>query len=247
MNRKLGKKKARFDSRTLMMAKYLIKELPTPPSVINFGDKVSNWGMYLNDQIGDCTIAASAHLILQWTANTNGVAGIADNDILAAYEAITGYNPNDPNTDQGAVELDVLKYWQNSGIASHKIGAFVALDPQNINHLKASVYLFGGSYIGIALPISAQNQDIWDLPIEGASGDGSPGSWGGHAVEVCGYDENYIYIVTWGAIKKMTYAFWLAYCDEAYAIISNDFLVGNKTIEGFDIDTLNMDLNLVKG
>jgi hypothetical protein len=43
----------------------------------------------------------------------------------------------------------------------------------------------------------------------------------------------------------MTWAFWDRYCDEAYCIISNDFLSGGKAPNGLDLNALNADLALV--
>src|ERR1700683_1722620 len=79
-------------------------------------------------------------------------------------------------------------------------------------------------YIGLALPLSAQSQDVWSIPPGGAAGLGAPGSWGGHAVPVVGYDERGLVCVTWGQLKRMTYQFWSAYCDEAYTLLSKDFV-----------------------
>jgi hypothetical protein len=31
-------------------------------------------------------------------------------------------------------------------------------------------------------------------------------------------------VVTWGALQQMTWDFWDTYCDEAYAILSEDFV-----------------------
>ncbi|HKD36500.1 MAG TPA: hypothetical protein VKB78_06855, partial [Pirellulales bacterium] len=51
---------------------------------------------------------------------------------------------------------------------------------------------------------------------------------------------------TWGQLKRMTWAFYDAYVDEAYAILAQDFLsdVG-KAPNGFDIAALAADLEQV--
>jgi hypothetical protein len=52
--------------------------------------------------------------------------------------------------------------------------------------------------------------------------------------------------VTWGALQVMTWSFWQAYCDEAYAIISNDYLTGEKeTPDGFNMAQLQADLQVL--
>lgn len=249
---KLGKQVARHDPRTLLMASYVTTGLPTPPASHDIGTKVKSWGMMENDQIGDCTCAAAGHLIMEWTANAGKKMVTPSNkQIVAAYSAITGYNPATGANDNGAVEIDVLNYWRQSGIAGHKIGAFVALEPSNHTHVMDSVYIFEGCYIGMQLPISAQaqvqNHQPWSVPPGGLTGDGKPGSWGGHAVPVVAYDARGVTVVTWGALQMMTWSFWEAYCDEAYAIISNDYLTSKKvTDDGFSMQQLQADLQDLK-
>jgi hypothetical protein len=49
-------------------------------------------------------------------------------------------------------------------------------------------------------------------------------------------------VVTWGALQTMTWSFWEAYCDEAYAILSNDYLTKEGTPQGFSMQQLQADL-----
>jgi len=245
---KLGKQVARHDPRTLLLASYITPDLPTAPANFDLTGKVKTWGMMENDQIGDCTCAAAGHLIMEWTANAGKkMVTPTDKQIVAAYSAITGYNPSTGANDNGAVEIDVLNYWRQTGIASHKIGAYAALEPSNHNHVMDSVYVFEGCYIGLQLPVSAQaqvqNHQPWSVPPGGTTGDGKPGSWGGHAVPVVSYDARGVTVVTWGALQVMTWSFWEAYCDEAYAIVSTDYLTGKKeSPQGFSLPELQADL-----
>ncbi|HET9306750.1 MAG TPA: hypothetical protein VFO46_12040 [Candidatus Sulfotelmatobacter sp.] len=246
---KLGKGAARHDPRALLMASYVAPSLPSPPPSMDLTTKVNAWGMMENDQIGDCTCAAAGHLLMEWTANAGKkMFTPSDKQIVAAYSAITGYNPTTGANDNGAVEVDVLNYWRQTGIAAHKIGAYVSLEPSNHNHIMDAVYIFQGCYIGMQLPVSAQaqvqNHQPWSVPPGGPTGDGKPGSWGGHAVPVVAYDSRGVTVVTWGALQMMTWSFWEVYCDEAYAILSKDYLTGKKTTpQGFSVAQLNADLH----
>jgi len=245
---KLGKLTAVHDPSTLMLADYLdTQALPTIPTKYQYAKNIgaAAWGMMENDKIGDCTCAAAGHLIMEWTDDNNAMVTPTDQQIVAAYSAITGYDPVTGKDDNGAVETEVLNYWRKTGIAEHKITAYAALEPKNHNHIMASVYLFGGCYIGMALPISAQTQKTWSVPPGGAIGKGAPGSWGGHAVPVVGYDSHGLTVITWGATKKMTWSFWDAYCDESYAIISSDFILNGKSPAGFDLAALQNDLKQI--
>jgi hypothetical protein len=245
---KLGKQAVRHDPRTLLLASYLTPALPTPPPSFDLTGKVHSWGMMDNDQIGDCTCAAAGHLIMEWTANAKAkMVTPPDKQIVAAYSAITGYNPHTGANDNGANEIDVLNYWRQSGIAGHKISSYMALEPANHMHVMDSVYIFGGCYIGLGLPNSAkaqtQNHQPWSVPPQGPTGDGKPGSWGGHAVPVVAYDARGLTVVTWGALQIMTWGFWAAYCEEAYALLSPDYLSGKQvTPEGFNLQQLQVDL-----
>jgi hypothetical protein len=228
---KLGKQPARHDDRTLDLARYTAS-LPAAPSSFNVAPNKA-WPMYANDRIGDCTIAALGHQIEAW-----GARSPSEQDVVAAYSAITGYDPADPSSDQGAVELDVLNYWRKTGVAGDRIVAYAKVNPLDASHVRSGCWLFGGLYIGLALPIAAQRQSVWHM----ASGpDAAPGSWGGHAVNVIGYSSRGVYVVTWGAVKRMTWAFWRTYCDEAYALLSADW----HSPQGLDLAQLQADLQAV--
>jgi len=245
---KLGKLPAVHDPRTLQLANYLKPaELPPPPPQINWGEKVTSWPMMANDTIGDCTIAAAGHCIEEWTTDTGNTVIVSDATIIAVYAAVSGYNPKTGQHDVGANEIKVLNYWRQTGIGGHTLRAYVALEPGNLDHVRDAVAIFGNCYIGLALPISAQTQAIWSVPPGGPSGQGSPGSWGGHAVPVVAYDPAGLTVVTWGALKRMTWGFWSTYCDEAYALLSNDFLSAGKTLAGIDLAALQQDLGEVTG
>lgn len=235
------------------MAKYFVDvELPPAPQEVAWQSNVHDWGMMLNDQLGDCTCAGAGHLIQSWSAAVKPEFVPADADILQAYKAVSGYNGN-ANTDNGAVELDVLKYWKGTGIALHQIAGFASLDPQNDEHTRQAIWLFGGIYIGLALPQSAQDQIEWDVSdgfwqsikhVFTPALDPTPGSWGGHAVPVLGYDSTGLTCITWGEPLKMTWAFYHKYCDEAYAVLSPDWLQKDSLLSpcGFKLDQLKLDL-----
>lgn len=243
---KLGKRAPKHDPRTLHLADYLnTGNLPKIPTQVDWSSKVSQWGMMGNSTIGDCTTAGAGHLIEAWSANASSEVIPSDADIIAAYSAITGYDPSTGANDNGAYETDVLNYWRSTGIAGHKIYAYTALEPRNHSHVKASIYLFGGCYIGLALPLSAQNQTVWSVPAWGTSGSGAPGSWGGHCVPIVSFSPHDLTVVTWGSLKKMSWSFLDAYCDEGYAVLSQDFINNGIAPNAIDWTSLQQDLNKV--
>ena len=59
--------------------------------------------MFLNDSLGDCVIAAMAHMIMQWSYYASGGSGMytpTDQQVLAAYEILGGYQPGNPDKPQ---------------------------------------------------------------------------------------------------------------------------------------------------
>lgn len=243
---KLGRKAIKTDTRTLKMARYLTPELPPAPVAANWSDGIAAFGMMLNDKLGDCTIAGCGHAIQIWTANCYSESSVSDSGILTAYEKWDGYNPADPSTDQGGVELDVLNHWRKEGLYGHHICGFVDPTVSNLEEIKQSIAMFGGVYIGIGLPITAQAQDTWDVVTDPGDGSTVAGSWGGHCVYVCAYDADGLTCITWGALKKMTWGFWNTYVDEAHTILGAGWIKAGKAPSGFNLAQLQMDLNLIK-
>jgi hypothetical protein len=241
---KLGRRPAKFDARVPKFSNYLASSrLPPPPPVCDWSTKVTQWGMLKNDEIGDCTAAGCGHAIQLWSANASAEANITDDDTISFYERSCGYDPANPDSDHGGVELDVLNYWQRNDFAGHKLDAFASLDVGNRTNIKDAIWLTGGVYIGVNLPISAQTQDVWDIPQQGTAGDGKPGSWGGHAIYAVGFTDQYVTCVTWGQLKTMTWAFWNAYVEEAWTLISMEWIMSNGiSPSGFRYDDLIADM-----
>jgi hypothetical protein len=239
--KRLGKGERRIDSRTLCLADYL--KLPAAPVSVSYMTKVRGWGMMLNDSLGDCTCACAGHQIEQWSAYAGRLVVPADSAILSAYEAIGGYVPGDPSTDNGCVVLDVLNYWRKTGIAGHKIAAYVSVNPENVEEVKLAVSLFGNIYLGVQLPLSVQEQPVWTVPAAGTGGSGQPGSWGGHAIPIVQYNERGFNVITWGAPLWASWNFLRVYCDEAYAVLSPDWIEKNGLAPSqFNLAQLQADL-----
>jgi hypothetical protein len=241
---KLGKKPAKKDRRDLLFYDYLTNKLPTHPEQFGHESLVSSWGMLGNDSVGDCVFAGAGHETMLWTTEGGAPAVFTDKCIISDYSAVTGYNPNESNSDQGTDVREALKYRSNTGLIDalgnrHKIGAFVSVDYHNIDEIKEAIFLFNAIGIGIQFPASAMEQFSTGKPwtvVENSSVEG------GHYVPCLGYDADYIYCVTWGKVQKMDYNFFKTYCDEAFAILSVEMLKADKSPDGFDIDQLQADL-----
>ncbi len=242
-NVKLGKLPPKLDNRTLRLSNY-VEKLPDAPKTCDLTNKITNLGMMKNDKFSNCVFATKGHMIQTWTAEAGNQVIVDDDIILNDYAEETGFDPNDPESDQGAVELDVLKHWRKNPFVGHKLDAFVSLNPQHTMETRQAIYYFGGAFIGLALPLTAQKQEVWTVVT--IDGDGAKGSWGLHSVPVISYDKDYVTCITWGQLVKMSWNFYWYACDEAYALLSPDiFGISGKSPEGFDRILLEQDLRII--
>lgn len=244
---KLGKLPYVPDKRNLKLANYLIPtKLPPLPESYDWFQRVSKFGPLGNLKAGDCVVAGSMHMIQTWTANQNHEVIMTAEQAISLYSQLTGYDPETGANDNGLNMAAFLKFWRKQGVYDHKIGAYVQVNAQNHTQLAYANYLFGGVYCGVALPLTAQNQQVWDVTDPNLTGNAEPGSWGGHCVNLGIHDPLGFVFSTWGEEQYATLSFVHAYCDEAYAIISQDFLDGkNGAPNGFDLNQLQKDLHAV--
>jgi hypothetical protein len=246
---KLGKLPPKYD-RHIPLFSAFTDNLPPPPDSVDWSKGRTDWGEMGNTTLGDCTAAGIGHAYQTWTQNARTLWTPSDQMIVDFYSATTGYNPADPATDQGGVETDVLAWLLKNGFDNGKrhIEGYCSVNTKNLVHVKQSIDLLGGSYIGISLPISAQTQSVWDVPAHGTAGSGMPGSWGGHCVFVVGYDEQGLTCVTWGSLMRMTWPFWTAYVDEAHPILAAAWVMNSqRSPSGFPYAELCEAMNEIIG
>ena len=241
MDFKLGKLPAIYDSRTLRLENYLnIPKLPPLPDTSDWFAMTTQFPMLANDQYGDCVVAGAAHMIQTWSANSANECFITERKVVDTYLNLTG------GVDSGLNMLEFLKYWRQTGIDGHKIGAFAAIDPKNLTSWRYANYLFGGVFSGFALYESATTQfngnKAWDVVKK-------PGLFlGGHCVNGGIVTPHLLSFGTWGKKQWATVNFVGQYCDEAYAIISLDwFTADHQTPHGFHWKDLLADLKAITG
>jgi hypothetical protein len=250
MNYKLGKLPARPDAVSLKFGAFFNAEaLPTPPAKFgHYGIGIGlNWGMLANDRHSDCLFAGAAHEHMVWTHRSGTGEPVAFNDavVLADYSAATGFDPTNPATDQGGDMQATASYRRNVGIsdasgARHKIDAYVALRPGDVDQFILATYLFSATGVGLQLPDSAEKQFDAGVPwsvIPGAK------IVGGHYVPCIGRNsDGNLLVVTWNRLQAVEPPFMNAYCDEGLAYISLDPLKNDLSPEGFNLDQLRRDL-----
>lgn len=254
--RKLGRQPRKFNPHIphYSALRLNLRDLAPPPAEVDYTKGMpADFGMMANDSLGDCTCAAFYHARQVWSYNTTGY-GITESapDVIALYEQACGYNPNDPATDNGGAEQDVLAFLLNTGApvdnpsaGRDKILAYLEIDYRNLDDLKRCIYDCGIAYIGIDVPASVMdNADdpsiAWDVI-------GNQESQGGHAIVLVGYNADFFYCISWGKKYKITPAFLTAHLEEAYAIASPDWIEATgKTPLGMTVEDLEAQMEDLK-
>jgi hypothetical protein len=244
---KLGKAPASHDTRDLQFLDYRQTVTEIPIARIGYQHELPEpIGMLGNDQYGDCVFAGAAHETMLWNWTQARAVPFTDEAVLGDYGAVTGFTPTDPSSDQGTDVHEALAYRRKTGIADatgqrHKIGAYVALEPGNWHELLEALEVFEAVGIGFEFPGYAMDQFN-----AGLRWSYRPGGTieGGHYVPVVGRSHvSTITTITWGQKQDMTRAFFHAYCDEAYGLLSSEMLnVQGLSAEGFDLAQLQADV-----
>jgi hypothetical protein len=231
---KLAPKVTPHTWRSMALMRTTLDALGPPPAMSNdytAAVKVP-WGVFLNDQLGDCVCADTGHTTMLRSANTGTMIKPADADIEKLYEIVGGYNPADPtNTDNGCVESNMLWYLQNTGFLGQKLDEFVSIDPHSTDHVKWGIQLFGSVRIGFQVPQYAMDQFAagkpWDL-----DPNGDQTIVGGHDVPLVFYsggDAVVFNAITWGKSQPTTLPFLEKWCDEVHAELAFDWIQAQGT------------------
>lgn len=230
----------------LHLDQFVTTAYPPAPATVDYLSQVESWPMYGNDQIGDCTCAAAGHMVEAWSRYGQGTtATVTDQDVLTAYEAVSGYVPGDPSTDNGAVMQDVLDYWRRTGIGGHKVLAFAQVDHTNLPEVYAALNLFGAIYVGVNFPQSAMDQFNAGQPWSVEPSDG--GIIGGHAVNLGWRDHAGLEVVTWGKVQGLDEAWWARYVEEAWVVADPEWVKANQSPPGLDVAALNAAFTAMTG
>ncbi len=207
--------------------------LPAPP--VSFPAPKGPYPIDGNDKFGDCTIAGVAHLITAW----NRLFGQRDVvptelEIDNVYFKLTG------GKDTGLVEANVLSTWQKIGLFGQKIAGYAPVKKTDMTAVKQAIAFYGGCYLGIECPESAQQQFE-----EGRPWTYIPGSpvEGGHCIVALGFTRaGDLECATWGGIVLVTPGFLKRFLEEAWVILPHQLVEAKKDSLGLELAELQADL-----
>jgi hypothetical protein len=245
---KLGKLAPKYSYKTIPFG-HIVAEglLPSPATKVyrEYKTPAAAKQMFGNDQYGDCTCAGIANMLILATSHTGTVVIPTLQNVLDLYTAVTGFNQQTGANDNGAAMTDVLAYVQKNGFCGHKILGWAQIDHNNLVHRQLGCDLFGGTYVGVNLPMNAQQQFANSQSWEVVPNDTIEG---GHCIIRPGYGSLGDDYVTWANWEQKASSAWsITYVEEEYVIITEDWInqATKKTPGGIDLATLETYLKLV--
>ena len=233
---KLGRKPRTFDSNIPHLSALLgtpsRRHYAVPLDVDYTKGMPASVGMMLNNDLSDCTSAAKYHARQVRTFVATGkMVTESDACVEKFYCGSCDYVPGNPDTDQGGNMQAVLAYLLKNGLPIGdgsqvaKIVGYLEVDARNPDDLMLAIEECGLIDIGFGVPAYLMPEDgsppplIWDVERRNRR------IIGGHDVIQPGRTNGLYRTVSWGSTGyQMTERFFEAYVDEAYAVITAEWI-----------------------
>jgi hypothetical protein len=236
---KLGLNPGRIPVGLRDMTYYTAGDFPAPPAQVTVpavtppGDGTA-WGMDGNENFGDCGVAGLNHGFMADDAIANRHGTFPDaQQVVQYYMTFTG------GQDTGVVLSDFLAYARTTGFYGHTVTAYAPVGVHDVPTLHFAIWAYGFTYTGIkvtqAMMSAAQAGQPWNL----SDATDSP-VIGGHCIPLVGYDSQYLYAVTWGAVQPIAHSAWHFMATEAWGVITGEFADGDT--RGLNLPALISDL-----
>ena len=214
---------------------YVAGDLPKPPQRVS-PPAVAPWGMLGNDRYGDCGVAGLAHVFMADAAITHeNEASVSDQQTIDYYLKYTN------GQDSGVVLSDFLSYVRSQKFYNRKVDAYAPVNVHDVPTLQTAVNLYGASYTGIT--VTASMQQAFEEHQPWTTSMLNEPIIGGHCVPIVGYDDQLLYLVTWGGIQAVTYSAWHQISTEAWAVVTGEFVARNGDGRGVSLSALRADLD----
>lgn len=166
---------------------------------------------YGNTHEGDCAYAAEGELAQMWLRMAHRPVS-AEVKRQITYDVQVAYHLNG---EQG-LAAHALRTWEEHPIGGIRAVQFAALDRTPAT-IEGAISQLGGIYAIVTTP---PQTGAWTLERQSASSR-TPTS---HAVAIVGYTKSRLVAATWGKTYKMTWGWWHAHAQSAWAVLPSSFV-----------------------
>jgi hypothetical protein len=231
----------------LHLSSFLSGKVPAHPAAADHFAKVSNWGLWGNDQYGDCGPVSVGNQRLLTTEYLATETTITEADVFDLYRRSGNdcFDPASDACDNGVDMATMLQAVHTGGMAGVKCVAYAKVNVNKIDEVRAAIDIFGSVLFGVNLEVAQQtqtNSGIWDY---------SPsGMWGGHAIVAGKYTSaaaNDISVVTWAEVVGCTDAFLSHQLSECWVVIWPEQLGTAEFQQGINLAQLAADYKALTG
>lgn len=216
---------------------YAAGPLPAAPAAVPVPG-VTAWDPLGNLNYGDCGVAGLEHGFMAAASDVSETEAFpTDAEAVSYYLTYTG------GQDSGIVLSQYLAYVKQHGYYGHTVAAYAPVTVSDIPTLQFAVWAYDFAYCGITVTQAMEQAwsagqpwtaDLVDSPVAG-----------GHCVPIVGYDDAWLYAVTWGTVQKIAYPAWHLIATEAWAVITGELASAGGG--GISLDALQADLGKLDG
>jgi hypothetical protein len=248
--RKLGKRPPK-NAAALRAARFLTGAIPAHPASVDHFNAISDWGLYGNDQYGNCgptSVANQRKLITRYLGAAEHSP--SQDDVFALYKASgnPAFDPKDPGGpgDAGVDMQTMCEALVAAGIGGVKALGFAKVDVSNVDEVRAAIAAFGSVLFGVDLETAQQAQTdrgLWDYS--------RSAEWGGHAILGGRYTSaktgEDLAVVTWAEVVGLTDLFEQHQVQEAWLVIWPEHIGSAEFQAGVDMAALARDYFALTG
>jgi hypothetical protein len=245
MTFKLGRRPGVIPAGLRDLTYYVAGTLPAAPAAIGVPQVSPNpdgtlWGLLGNAEKGDCGVAGLEHGFMADAC----IAALAETP-ATADQAISYYLNYTGGQDDGVILSSYLASVRTNGYYGRTISAYAPVAVNDVPTLQFSIWAYGFTYTGITVTqamMDAVEGGTWQ-PWTTDMAQGAP--IGGHCIPLVGYDDQYLYAVTWGQVQKISYPAWHVMAAEAWAVITGEFVSAGGDARGVSLSALTADLDQI--
>lgn len=218
---------------------YAAGSLPKAPVSVAV-PAISDWGMDGNSTAGDCGVAAINHGFMA----DGSIVGVESESFPSEQQILDYYFTYTNGQDSGVILSDFLAYVKTHPFYGHTVAAYAPVAVHDIPTLQFAIDAFGFAYTGITVTESMMNAVETNPPWQPWTLQEAldPNVEGGHCIPLVGYDDQYVYAISWGQVLPISYPAWCHMSTEAWAVITGELVASGGNTRGISLAALEADL-----
>jgi hypothetical protein len=231
-----------------LLSTYIMTPLPQPPKKY-MPFRLLLWGVFGNNNKGDCTFAALAHAKMAVARLLKQRFTLTEVEVIASYDEYCKTYWG--GKDKGAFPDIVLKNWTTTPMWGSTLTAWASVSDTDMNEWRQIISSYGVLLFTGNIPKPAMTYQlganfksfihpIWKLT-------GTPDDdtiVGAHEMVFIGYDKRSFYAVTWGFVVRITIPWIQKYVLGANALVLPELVTAGK-FDNVDVASLVADMPML--